>query len=163
MPRRGLQALQVCGEPILEAAIGVEPMNGGFAVLCLTTWLRRHEPSIHAGRLYLPGWSLSRHTCPGGTVLVERERGFEPPTSTLARLHSTTELLPQIPWQLVDFMPFASSYVNTRSPFVGSKEAVRTCSTTAVRHISASLHSNPPSLPCLPWSEIHKLATGGSR
>jgi len=25
---------------------------------------------------------------------MERERGFEPPTSTLARLHSTTELLP---------------------------------------------------------------------
>ena len=27
--------------------------------------------------------------------LLERERGFEPPTSTLARLHSTTELLPR--------------------------------------------------------------------
>lgn len=27
---------------LVEAAIGVEPMNGGFAVLCLTTWLRRH-------------------------------------------------------------------------------------------------------------------------
>ncbi len=27
-------------------------------------------------------------------ILVERETGFEPATSTLARLHSTTELLP---------------------------------------------------------------------
>jgi hypothetical protein len=27
--------------------------------------------------------------------LVERETGFEPATSTLARLHSTTELFPQ--------------------------------------------------------------------
>ena len=27
-------------------------------------------------------------------VVVERETGFEPATSTLARLHSTTELLP---------------------------------------------------------------------
>ena len=27
--------------------------------------------------------------------LLERETGFEPATSTLARLHSTTELLPQ--------------------------------------------------------------------
>ena len=28
------------------------------------------------------------------SVLLERETGFEPATSTLARLHSTTELLP---------------------------------------------------------------------
>jgi hypothetical protein len=30
-------------------------------------------------------------------LTIEREKGFEPSTSTLARLHSTTELLPQ--WQ----------------------------------------------------------------
>ncbi len=28
-------------------------------------------------------------------ILLERETGFEPATSTLARLHSTTELLPR--------------------------------------------------------------------
>ena len=34
----------------------------------------------------------------GLTIMsVEREKGFEPSTSTLARLHSTTELLPQVP------------------------------------------------------------------
>ena len=30
---------------------------------------------------------------------LERETGFEPATSTLARLHSTTELLPQYTWR----------------------------------------------------------------
>ncbi len=27
----------------MEAAPGFEPGNGGFAVLCLTTWLHRHD------------------------------------------------------------------------------------------------------------------------
>ena len=54
--------------PPVEATSGFEPENGGFADLCLTTWLCR---------LF---WS--------------RETGFEPATSTLARLHSTTELFP---------------------------------------------------------------------
>jgi hypothetical protein len=30
-------------------------------------------------------------------IRLERETGFEPATSTLARLHSTTELFPQMP------------------------------------------------------------------
>src|SRR2546426_4505074 len=39
-----------------------------------------------------------RHRAEGpGTRSLERETGFEPATSTLARLHSTTELFPLMP------------------------------------------------------------------
>jgi hypothetical protein len=54
---------------MIKAATGFEPMNSDFADRCLTTWLRRQT------------W-------------MERETGFEPATSTLARSRSTTELFP---------------------------------------------------------------------
>lgn len=79
-----------------KAAIGIEPMCKGFADLCLTAWLRRRQekPQRHGGHgdkiflFYSP--------CPPCLCgeLMERETGFEPATSTLARLHSTTELFP---------------------------------------------------------------------
>jgi hypothetical protein len=53
----------------MEAATRFELVNSGFADRCLTTWLCRQKK-------------------------MERETGFEPATSTLARSHSTTELFP---------------------------------------------------------------------
>ena len=57
----------------MEARVGIEPTNKGFADLCLTTWLPRHNP----GRS-------------GAFRGLERETGLEPATSTLARSHSTS-------------------------------------------------------------------------
>ena len=70
----------------MEAPIGIEPMDTGFAVPGLTTWLRR---------LALMLWKFKRYGPLARPGKVERVMGFEPTTSTLARLHSTTELHPQ--------------------------------------------------------------------
>lgn len=72
----------------MEAASGVEPLYGGFAIRCLTTWLRRL-----AGLLACP--SPQSRVDPGKAMtetageVVERETGLEPATSTLARWSST--------------------------------------------------------------------------
>jgi hypothetical protein len=67
----------------LEARVGIEPTHKGFADLSLTTWV----PRLEDGDAKNPrAWR--------GRQILERETGFEPATSTLARSHSTTELLP---------------------------------------------------------------------
>src|SRR5262245_56694547 len=90
----------------VEAAIGIEPMHRGFADLCLTAWLRRRPDNDgavgenstgRAGDCQSPvewsGPAPGREPAHG----MERETGVEPATSTLARLHSTTELFPLAP------------------------------------------------------------------
>src|SRR5947208_6557185 len=76
---------------LMEARVGIEPTHKGCADLSLTTWVPR------------PGTKNSRakHRKPSpiardrwSTEIMERETGFEPATSTLARSHSTAELLP---------------------------------------------------------------------
>ena len=76
----------------MEAAIRFELMYNGFADRCLTTWLCRQKK-------------------------MERETGFEPATSTLARLHSTTELFPLIS---ATYLTFSAWIVNPFLPKSGN-------------------------------------------
>src|SRR5215471_15506161 len=74
----------------MEAAVGIEPTNKGFADLCLTTWLRRLTRTEQRRRLL----NIRAVELTFAWKILERETGFEPATSTLARSHSTAELLP---------------------------------------------------------------------
>ena len=57
---------------------------------------------------------------------VEREKGFEPSTSTLARWHSTTELLPQREGS--DYL--AALHLSTHSLPIYEKKAIAAWLTT---------------------------------
>ncbi len=70
----------------MEARVGIEPTHKGFADLSLTTWV----PRLGLG-LINPSVLLK---CNADGCCLERETGVEPATSSLARKHSTTELLP---------------------------------------------------------------------
>ena len=85
---------------ILEAPNGLEPLHKGFADLSLSH-LGTAPHHYQANRLIV-GETVAfckvltgriKSAVPEGRE-VERETGFEPATSTLARLHSTAELFP---------------------------------------------------------------------
>jgi hypothetical protein len=73
----------------LEARVGIEPTHKGFADLSLTTWVPRLD-----GACAFTHTRLNEEECIADGVNLERETGVEPATSSLARKHSTTELLP---------------------------------------------------------------------
>jgi hypothetical protein len=73
----------------MEARVGIEPTHKGFADLSLTTWVPRLGWGLPASALQNCGRSV-----PQTGLILERETGVEPATSSLARKHSTTELLP---------------------------------------------------------------------
>ena len=93
-----------------EATTGFEPVHKGFADLSLTTWVRRRKrrqfrghPPVQKKPRHLVGLGaagplLKRSVFTGTSGAItdhplprraERETGFEPATSTLARLRST--------------------------------------------------------------------------
>jgi hypothetical protein len=83
----------------LEAAIGIEPMNKGFADLCLTTWLRRHT-----GKNKVEGGKMKQH-------LLESQSAFvlHPPAFILISWSGRRDLNSRpSPWQ-GDALPLSYS------------------------------------------------------
>ena len=78
---------------MVEARVGIEPTHKGFADLSLTTWVPRLDCQV---RLGAQAAMHSSYPVFGMKVYLERETGVEPATSSLARKHSTTELLPLV-------------------------------------------------------------------
>ena len=62
---------------MLEAAIGIEPMNKGFADLCLTTWLRRHREKYKGERIRDKGKANFFTVSPLSFLLGKRGAGDE--------------------------------------------------------------------------------------
>src|SRR5277367_4525299 len=93
----------------------------GFADLGLTTWLPRPvQQALKRKALASAGLQET----------LERETGFEPATSTLARSHSTTELLPLV-----------ASFYSTR-PLHANSEAM-----VAIRRNPPGIKKNPRPAP----------------
>ena len=79
---------------MMEARVGIEPTHKGFADLSLTTWVPRLGWAVMFPERELVKPAQLSGECIADELCMERETGVEPATSSLARKHSTTELLP---------------------------------------------------------------------
>ena len=100
----------------LAGVVGFEPTHDGVRVRCLTAWrypygswsrVRTCDIVINSHALYRLSYSGIYSTSSRMILTMERKTGLEPATPTLARLCSTTELLPH--WR-------PGSDLNWRSP-----------------------------------------------
>ena len=96
----------------MEARGGIEPP---IEVL-QTSALPLGDRALGGQRCGTP--SLAKLGAGARAVLMERETGFEPATSTLARSHSTTELLPLA---VFDYSQCVKGRANERSGYLASK------------------------------------------
>src|SRR5687768_4671234 len=84
----------------MKQAMRPASSSDGRLALCVSSVRAAPERNGLLGRARRagsPGGVGSGVEISADQLTIEREKGFEPSTSTLARLHSTTELLPQ--WQ----------------------------------------------------------------
>src|SRR5947209_10690487 len=82
------------GQQRMEARVRIELTHKGFADLSLTAWVPRLIVSARRNKTPHAGEGSLGRGLRFRKAKLERETGFEPATSTLARSHSTTELLP---------------------------------------------------------------------
>ena len=80
-------------------SISARRTGGRTTPMAVGTWLDRRVGVTVTVRKWVVRQRAGRETRPAyrGEQCLERETGFEPATSTLARSHSTTELFPPEP------------------------------------------------------------------
>ena len=99
-------------ERSLSVTIHPSSLGGGYRLFTIDCF-------SEAGTLHPQCFLRSGHASPA-TILseknLERETGFEPATSTLARLHSTAELFPRVPIFIIQSHCPVNAFIALRRP-----------------------------------------------